>query len=96
MRVPWQCIDGFDLFILQGLFLAPQMVAEALIGADLVACVFEGIGFAVRPLRPSPSHVALPPDARGSPRTPRAEPRRLARPLQPSWRRVKRLGFDAQ
>jgi cystathionine beta-lyase family protein involved in aluminum resistance len=38
---------GFDLqrLVLQGLFLAPQMVAEALIGADLVAGVFERLGF---------------------------------------------------
>ncbi|WP_320677682.1 aminotransferase class I/II-fold pyridoxal phosphate-dependent enzyme [Prochlorococcus sp. MIT 1300] len=43
---------GFDLnrLILQGLFLAPQMVTEALIGADLVATVFQGLGFPVRPL----------------------------------------------
>ena len=38
---------GFDLnrLLLQGLFLAPQMVAEALIGADLVAGVFADLGF---------------------------------------------------
>lgn len=43
---------GFDghRWVLQGLFLAPQMVAEALIGAELVAAVFEGLGFAVQPL----------------------------------------------
>ncbi len=43
---------GFDLHrvLLQGLFLAPQMVAEALIGADLVSGVFEGLGFDVHPL----------------------------------------------
>ncbi len=42
---------GFDLnrVVLQGLFLAPQMVAEALIGADLVAGVFDALGFAVQP-----------------------------------------------
>ena len=42
---------GFDLqrLILQGLFLAPQMVAEALIGADLVAGVFQQLGFRVNP-----------------------------------------------
>ncbi|MGB1417363.1 MAG: aminotransferase class I/II-fold pyridoxal phosphate-dependent enzyme [Synechococcus sp.] len=42
---------GFDLqrLVLQGLFLAPQMVAEALIGADLVAGVFARLGFAVSP-----------------------------------------------
>ena len=42
---------SFDLnrLLFQGLFLAPQMVAEALIGADLVAQVFQGQGFAVNP-----------------------------------------------
>jgi len=42
---------GFDLqrLLLQGLFLAPQMVSEALIGADLVAAVFQKLGFAVNP-----------------------------------------------
>ena len=42
---------GFDLqrLVLQGLFLAPQMVAEALIGADLVAGVFQRLGFPVSP-----------------------------------------------
>lgn len=44
---------GFDLhrLILQGLFLAPQMVAEALIGAELVAGTFEALGY---PVQPSP------------------------------------------
>ena len=50
---------GFDLqrLVLQGLFLAPQMVSEALIGADLVAGVFERLGFPVNPclLYTSPS-----------------------------------------
>ncbi len=43
--------SGFDLhrLLLQGLFLAPQMVAEALIGADLVAAVFADLGFPVQP-----------------------------------------------
>ena len=42
---------GFDLqrLLLQGLFLAPQMVSEALIGADLVAAVFRKLGFSVNP-----------------------------------------------
>ena len=42
---------GFDLhrLVLQGLFLAPQMVAEALIGADLVAETFSALGYAVQP-----------------------------------------------
>jgi len=43
---------GFDLhrLLFQGLFLAPQMVTEALLCADLVAAVFEGLGFGVKPL----------------------------------------------
>ena len=43
---------GFDLhrLIFQGLFLAPQMVAEALIGAELTAAVFDDLGYAVKPL----------------------------------------------
>ena len=47
---------GFDLqrLVLQGLFLAPQMVSEALIGADLVAGVFERLGF---PVNPAPGAV---------------------------------------
>jgi cystathionine beta-lyase family protein involved in aluminum resistance len=42
---------GFDLhrLLFQGLFLAPQMVAEALIGADLVAQVFADRGLPVQP-----------------------------------------------
>jgi cystathionine beta-lyase family protein involved in aluminum resistance len=42
---------SFDLnrLLFQGLFLAPQMVAEALIGAELVATVFSELGFAVNP-----------------------------------------------
>ncbi len=42
---------GFDQYrlLFQGLFLAPQMVAEALIGADLVAEVFAGLGYPVNP-----------------------------------------------
>ncbi|MDM7951889.1 MAG: methionine gamma-lyase family protein [Cyanobium sp. CZS 25K] len=42
---------GFELhrLLFQGLFLAPQMVAEALIGADLVAEVFGGLGYPVNP-----------------------------------------------
>ena len=44
--------SGFDQhrLLFQGLFLAPQMVAEALIGAELVAQVFADLGFAVNPL----------------------------------------------
>jgi cystathionine beta-lyase family protein involved in aluminum resistance len=43
---------GFDLYrlLFQGLFLAPQMVAEALIGAELTAALFADLGFAVNPL----------------------------------------------
>ncbi|MFM8604470.1 MAG: methionine gamma-lyase family protein, partial [Cyanobium sp.] len=42
---------SFELnrLLFQGLFLAPQMVAEALIGAELVATVFSELGFAVNP-----------------------------------------------
>ena len=42
---------GFDLhrLLFQGLFLAPQMVAEALISAELLAEVFATLGFAVHP-----------------------------------------------
>jgi len=41
----------FDLnrTILQGLFLAPQMVAEALIGAEIIATAFTELGFQVLP-----------------------------------------------
>ena len=47
---------GFDLhrLVLQGLFLAPQMVSEALIGADLVAETFATLGFAVQPAAGAP------------------------------------------
>jgi cystathionine beta-lyase family protein involved in aluminum resistance len=43
---------SFDLnrLLFQGLFLAPQMVAEALISSELVARVFSDLGFAVNPL----------------------------------------------
>jgi cystathionine beta-lyase family protein involved in aluminum resistance len=43
---------GFDLhrLLFQGLFLAPQMVSEALLCAELTAAVFEGLGYAVKPL----------------------------------------------
>ncbi|MEB3334117.1 MAG: methionine gamma-lyase family protein [Cyanobacteriota bacterium] len=43
---------GFDLYrlLFQGLFLAPQMVAEALIGAELVAQTFHSLGYPVGPL----------------------------------------------
>ena len=42
---------SFDLkrLLFQGFFLAPQMVAEALIGAELVATTFAELGFAVNP-----------------------------------------------
>ncbi len=35
--------------ILQGLFLAPQMVAEALIGAEIISATFSELGFKVLP-----------------------------------------------
>jgi len=43
---------SFDLnrLLFQGLFLAPQMVAEALISSELIAQVFSDLGFAVNPL----------------------------------------------
>ncbi|KMM16595.1 methionine gamma-lyase family protein [Synechococcus sp. GFB01] len=43
--------SSFDLnrLLFQGMFLAPQMVAEALIGAELVAQVFSDLGFDVNP-----------------------------------------------
>ena len=43
---------SFDLnrLLFQGLFLAPQIVAEALISSELVARVFSDLGFAVNPL----------------------------------------------
>ena len=43
---------GFDLhrLLFQGLFLAPQMITEALLCAELTAAVFEGLGYAVKPL----------------------------------------------
>ena len=40
---------GLGRIILQGLFLSPQMICEALNGADLVAAVFKKIGFRVLP-----------------------------------------------
>jgi cystathionine beta-lyase family protein involved in aluminum resistance len=47
---------GFDLhrLLFQGLFLAPQMVSEALLCADLVAAVFDGLGYPVNPLLGAP------------------------------------------
>ena len=46
----------FDLnrIILQGLFLAPQMVSEALIGAEIIAATFNKLGFKVLPNPGSP------------------------------------------
>ena len=43
---------GFDLYrlLFQGLFLAPQMVTEALLCAELTAAVFAGLGYPVKPL----------------------------------------------
>ncbi len=40
---------GFGRLILQGLFLAPQMVHESLKGADLIAAVFQKLDFIVLP-----------------------------------------------
>jgi cystathionine beta-lyase family protein involved in aluminum resistance len=36
--------------LFQGLFLAPQMITEALLCAELIAAVFDGLGLAVNPL----------------------------------------------
>ena len=53
--------SGFDLYrlLFQGLFLAPQMVAEALISADLVAQVFADRGLAVQPLPGAARHCLI-------------------------------------
>ena len=40
---------GLSRLILQGLFLAPQMVNQSLNSADLIAAVFKKIGFEVQP-----------------------------------------------
>ncbi len=40
---------GLGRLILQGLFLSPQMVQESLKGADMVAAVFQKLGFKVLP-----------------------------------------------
>ena len=47
---------SFDLnrLLAQGLFLAPQMVAEALICSELVAAVFSDLGYPVQPLPGAP------------------------------------------
>ena len=47
---------SFDLnrLLAQGLFLAPQMVAEALICSELVAAVFSDLGYPVQPLPAAP------------------------------------------
>jgi cystathionine beta-lyase family protein involved in aluminum resistance len=47
---------GFDLhrLLFQGLFLAPQMVSEALLCAELTAAVFTQLGLAVNPLPGGP------------------------------------------
>ncbi|WP_036919830.1 MULTISPECIES: methionine gamma-lyase family protein [unclassified Prochlorococcus] len=55
LTAPGIGMDGgtnFNLnrLILQGLFLAPQMVAESLIGAEIIAGVFKELGFDVKPL----------------------------------------------
>ena len=60
---------GFDLhrLLFQGLFLAPQMVAEALIGADLVASVFSDLGCAVNPAPGAPRSDVIQAVRLGSP-----------------------------
>ncbi|MDJ0715120.1 MAG: methionine gamma-lyase family protein [Prochloraceae cyanobacterium] len=46
----------FDLnrLLFQGLFLAPQMVGEAVKGSHLIACVFDKLGYPVNPLPLAP------------------------------------------
>jgi cystathionine beta-lyase family protein involved in aluminum resistance len=60
---------SFDLnrLLFQGLFLAPQMVAEALIGAELVAQVFHDLGYAVNPLPGGPRSDVIQAVRLGSP-----------------------------
>ncbi|WP_225866426.1 MULTISPECIES: methionine gamma-lyase family protein [Prochlorococcus] len=41
---------NLNRLVLQGLFLSPQMVAESLIGADIISGVFQKLGFKVNPL----------------------------------------------
>jgi cystathionine beta-lyase family protein involved in aluminum resistance len=61
--------SGFDLhrLLFQGLFLAPQMVAEALIGAELTATVFHRLGYAVNPLPGAPRSDVIQAVRLGSP-----------------------------
>jgi cystathionine beta-lyase family protein involved in aluminum resistance len=60
---------SFDLnrLLFQGLFLAPQMVAEALIGAELVAQVFHDLGYGVNPLPGAPRSDVIQAVRLGSP-----------------------------
>lgn len=60
---------SFDLnrLLFQGLFLAPQMVAEALISAELVAQVFQDLGYAVNPLPGAPRSDVIQAVRLGSP-----------------------------
>ena len=52
---------SFDLnrLLFQGLFLAPQMVAEALICSELVAQVFSDLGYAVHPRPGAPRSAVI-------------------------------------
>jgi len=61
--------SSFDLnrLLFQGLFLAPQMVAEALIGAELVAQLFHDLGHAVKPLPGAPRSDVIQAVKLGSP-----------------------------
>ncbi|NJL00042.1 MAG: aluminum resistance family protein [Spirulinaceae cyanobacterium SM2_1_0] len=45
---------GTNRLLFQGLFLAPQMVGEALKGAHLIASVFDRLGYRVNPLPETP------------------------------------------
>jgi cystathionine beta-lyase family protein involved in aluminum resistance len=53
--------------LFQGLFLAPQMVGEAMKGNHLVAQVFQGLGYPVNPLPTAPRHDVIQAIKLGSP-----------------------------
>lgn len=53
--------------LFQGLFLAPQMVGEALKGSHLIAQVFDGLGYPVNPLPQAPRRDLIQAIQLGSP-----------------------------
>tara|TARA_B100000965_G_scaffold374477_1_gene365798 strand:+ start:1188 stop:2477 length:1290 start_codon:yes stop_codon:yes gene_type:complete len=61
----------FDLnrIILQGLFLAPQMVTEALIGAEIISTAFSDLGFQVLPVAGTPRSDLIQAVRIGDPKT---------------------------